>query len=114
MRENNNEFDFGKLLSIFKTNWIAIVIVTLVMGIVGFGYTKFFVSPTYSAKLLLCVSNTTEGSEEGSPDNKYYNQQDIVASNKLVNACKDIITSNSVLQAVAATSGVRSSIGALR
>ena len=110
MKENNNEFDFGKLLTIFKNNWIAIVVFALVLGVLGFGYTKFFVAPTYSAKLLLCVSNTTEGSEQYI----YYNQTDIIASNKLVNACKEIITSNSVLEEVAEKSGLDYSVGALR
>ena len=110
MRENNNEFDFGRLWAIFKTNWIVIVAVALALGILGFGYTKLFISPTYSAKLLLCVSNTTEGSDQYI----YYNQTDIVASNKLVNACKDIITSNSVLQEVAEKSRLDYSVGALK
>ena len=110
MRENNNEFDFGKLWSIFKTNWIVIVAFAITLGIVGFGYTKLFVSPTYSAKLLLCVSNTTEGSDQYA----YYNQTDIIASNKLVNACKDIITSDTVLEKVAKKSGLKYSTGALR
>lgn len=110
MRENNSEFDFRKLWLIFKNNWIVILVSTLVLGIVGFAYTTLFIDPTYSANLRLCVSNTTEGSDQYA----YYNQTDIVASNKLVNACKDIITSNTVLNEVAKKSGLDYSTGALR
>lgn len=110
MRENNKEFDFGKLWAIFKNNWIVIVICAVVLGAVGFAYTSLFVSPTYSAKLLLCVSNTTEGSQQYA----YYNQTDIIASNKLVNACREIITSERVLSEVIEKSGLDYSVDALR
>ena len=110
MKENNNEFDFRKLWSIFKTNWIVIVASALILGVIGFGYTKLFIAPTYSANLRLCVSNTTEGYEQYI----YYNQTDIMASNKLVNACKDIITSNNVLDEVVKKSGLDYTSGALR
>ncbi len=110
MKENNNEFDFRKLWTIFKNNWIVIVVCATVLSIVGFGYTSLFVSPTYSATLLLCVSNTTEGSDQY----VYYNQTDIVASNKLVNACREIITSDRVLGEVIEKSGLDYGITALR
>ncbi len=96
MRENTNEFDLGKLFAIFTSNWIVIAVTTVVLGLLGFFYSTFFISPTYSSNLLLCVSNTTSGSEQYI----YYNQTDILASNKLVNACGDIITSDSVLEKV--------------
>lgn len=110
MKENNKEFDFGKLWAIFKNNWIVIAICAVVLGTVGFTYTSLFVAPTYSAKLLLCVSNTTEGSKEYT----YYNQTDIIASNKLVNACREIITSDRVLGEVIQKSGLDYSVGTLR
>lgn len=110
MRENNNEFDLSKLFAIFKNNWVVIVATTVVLGLLGFFYTSFFVSPTYSSNLLLCVSNTTSGSEQY----VYYNQTDIMASNKLVNACGDIITSNSVLEKVSDRTGDKYSAGAIR
>ena len=110
MKENNKEFDFGKLWAIFKNNWIVIAICAVVLGAVGFTYTSLFVAPTYSAKLLLCVSNTTEGSKEYT----YYNQTDIIASNKLVNACREIITSDRVLGEVIQKSGLDYSVGTLR
>ena len=96
MRENNNEFDLGKLFTIFRINWVVIAVTTAVLGLLGFFYSTFFISPTYSSNLLVCVSNTTSGSEQYI----YYNQTDIMASNKLVKACGDIITSNSVLESV--------------
>ena len=110
MKENNNEFDLGKLFSIFRVNWVVIVVTTAVLGLIGFCYSTFFISPTYSSNLLLCVSNTTSGSEQYI----YYNQTDIMASNKLVNACGDIITSNSVLEKVSERVGSKYSTGAIR
>lgn len=110
MKENNNEFDFRKLWVIFKSNVIVIVACALVLAIVGFAYTSLFIAPTYSAKLLLCVSNTTEGSEQYA----YYNQTDIVASNKLVNACREIITSERVLSEVIEKSGLDYTVKTLR
>lgn len=110
MKENNNEFDLGKLFAIFRVNWVVIVLTTVVLGLIGFFYSTFFISPTYSSNLLLCVSNTTSGSEQYI----YYNQTDIMASNKLVNACGDIITSNSVLEKVSKKLGNKYSAGAIR
>jgi len=93
---------FGLVQSIFKRWWIVLVI-TLIAGVFSFGYSKFGITPLYSAKgtLYITVDNTLASQTGTGLD---YNS--ILAAQELTNTYSLILSSNTFYKIVAAESGL--------
>ena len=97
------EIDIFELIqSVFKRWWL-VLIVTIVAGSVGFGYSKFGITPLYSAKgtLYITIDNTAAAQGGTSLD---YNS--ILAAQELTNTYSLILSSNTFYKIVAAESGL--------
>ena len=97
------EIDIFELVqSIFKRWWL-VLIITIVAGAAGFGYSKFAITPLYSAKgtLYITIDNTAAAQGGTSLD---YNS--ILAAQELTNTYSLILSSNTFYKIVAAESGL--------
>ena len=102
-RNNENEIEIN-LLEVFqvllrKTH--VIIFFSLLLGVLSFAATYFFVTPQYLASTTLYVNNTSSNNESTT-----ITQSDLSASTQLVNTYSAIITSDMVLNQVIAEAGV--------
>lgn len=88
--------------ALWKRAWI-IILITLLFGCVGYGYTKLFVTPTYRAYFSIYINNTTLVNINS------VSSSDIAASIYLADTGADIIESNSVKKQVAEQADVDTS-----
>ena len=93
---------FELVQSIFKRWWL-VLIITIITGAAGFGYSKFGITPLYSAKgtLYITIDNTAAAHGGNSLD---YNS--ILAAQELTNTYSLILSSNTFYKIVAAESGL--------
>jgi len=100
MTETNEIFDSIDLVELFsvllRRIW-AIILSALIVGSLVFGYTYFFVSPTYQASTLLYVNNS-----DISVGNSSFSitSGDLSAAQKLVDTYVVILKSRTVLNEV--------------
>ncbi len=96
----NNQLDLKRIFTVLLANWLVIAIVALIFGAGAFAYTKFYVSPVYSADITMYVNNykSTGGNEPAKA-----NYTDINAAQMLVKTYTAITTSNSVIDEVSKT-----------
>ena len=97
-RQSNTEINLVPLFSaLFKKIWL-IILAAVVCGVLAFGATKFFVTPTYRCLFTAYVNNT-----QSQTTKDVLTSSDILASQELVQTYSKILTSNTVLMASAAT-----------
>lgn len=81
------------LLQMFLHHIVLIIIMTLIGGILAYGYVSFFVTPMYSTSAMILVQSsatfegTTTNSTQQSLSGEKVNTQDITSSNLLANTC---------------------------
>lgn len=97
------EIDIFELIQAVVKRWWLVLIITLVAGVVGFGYSKVGITPLYSAKgtLYITIDNTAAAHGGTSLD---YNS--ILAAQELTNTYSLILSSNTFYKIVAAESGL--------
>lgn len=91
--EKDLVIDLGQLLLSFLKRIWCIVLAAVVFGAGGFLYTKFAVTPVYSAGAMMIVNSEEDNS-------KYVSYENIRTSRELANTYSVIILSRSVLQTV--------------
>lgn len=97
------EIDIFELIQSVLKRWWLVLIVTIITGSIGFGYSKFGITPLYSAKgtLYITIDNTAAAHGGTSLD---YNS--ILAAQELTNTYSLILSSNTFYKKVAAVSGL--------
>lgn len=97
------EIDIFELMQAVFKRWWMVLIITIIAGSVGFGYSKFAITPLYSAKgtLYITIDNTAAAQGGTSLD---YNS--ILAAQELTNTYSLILSSNTFYKIVAAESGL--------
>lgn len=102
-RNNENEIEIN-LLEVFQVllrKAHVIIFFSLLLGVLTFAATYFFVTPQYLASTTLYVNNTSSNNESTT-----ITQSDLSASTQLVNTYSAIITSDMVLNQVIAKADV--------
>ena len=91
------DIDLRKILYMMRTKLVFIAIITIIFGTAAGLYTKFFISPTYSTSVSMCVYN--------SPDrvttDRVTTQSEITAAQQLVGTYMFALKSDLVLDKVA-------------
>ena len=105
MNDNNGEtvIDLFELLGLFiKKIWL-VIILTILGGVVAFGYSFFFIKPLYKSSALMYVNNSdiSVGSTSFS-----ISSTEINAAKSLVSTYTVILKSRSVINEVIRVSGV--------
>ena len=97
------EFDIFELVRSIIKRWWLVLVVTIIAGSLSFVYSKFGVTPLYSAKgtLYITIDNTAASFGGTSLD---YNS--ILAAQELTNTYSLILSSNTFYKIVAAESGL--------
>ncbi len=93
---------FGLIQAVLKRWWL-VLIVTIVAGTVSFGYTKFGITPLYSAKGTLYITIDNTAALQGGTSLDY---NSILAAQELTNTYSLILSSNTFYKIVAAESGL--------
>lgn len=97
------EIDLLKLASVLFRKSLIIILAAVIMASVAFGYTLFFVTPTYEATVSMYVNNS---SFSLGSTNFSISASELSASNSLVNIYLFILKSRTTLEDVAAKAGV--------
>ena len=107
MTEKKNdtvEIDLGKLLRLYLRHWWVIVLSILVVGGAALLYTANFITPLYRAEVTVYVSNSNNNNAQQQSD--YITGSNLTASQQLVSTYINIIRSDTVLEKVAASTGM--------
>ncbi len=109
------EIDLMKLLKLlWKRKWI-IIVVTLLFGIAFYCYSRFMITPTYRAGILMYVNNNNlKEVSENTYNANYISAADISASIQLVNTYAAIIKSENFMKDVVAELGMDINPSALK
>ena len=91
-QQNELEIDLVEVLLYLKSKLLVIVLTTLLLGAVGFAYSKFMIEPTYTASTRVYVLNKKEDS--------HLNSADLQLSTYLMEDYKILITGRNVTQEV--------------
>ena len=95
----NNELNLTVLFGIFKTRWLVLLIAGLLVAVLTFGYSKFFLTPQYRASAQLFV-DTRKVSADQAQAETFISSNQIAAAKELAKSYTHIIKTNSVLNAV--------------
>ena len=94
------EIDLKEILwSLLYKAWLIILVAALFAGAV-YAYTAYFVTPMYKAKVSIYVNNTTSGNTQSG-----VSSSDLTASQKLVKTYVNFLSTDTVLEKVAAEVG---------
>ncbi len=96
----NEEFNFGRIVSILLPKWPLIVISTILVGAMAFLYSTFLITPLYQAGGTLYISGDTDDVV------KDVNLSDLVLSQELAKTYGQILSSNTFFKEVAQESGL--------
>lgn len=92
------EIDLKELFEVFWKKKAIIILVTILFAIMGFGYTKYFVTPKYkSATTLLLVQNNSQGTSDEANE---ITQTDITLNQTLVSTYSVLVKSKNVIEQV--------------
>lgn len=103
MKENMNdnrdtvEIDLWKLMGMYLSRWKMIAVATVIAAVAAFAYTALMVTPLYRTGVMIYVNNI-----ESSQQIEYISAANLATSQQLVNTYKNIISSDTVLEEVAA------------
>lgn len=103
MKENMNdnrdtvEIDLWKLMGMYFSRWKLIAVATVVAAVAALAYTVLMVTPLYRTGVMIYVNNI-----ESSQKVEYISAANLATSQQLVNTYKNIISSDTVLEEVAA------------
>lgn len=103
MKENMNdnrdtvEIDLWKLMGMYFSRWKLIAVATVVATVVALAYTVLMVTPLYRTGVMIYVNNI-----ESNQKVEYISAANLATSQQLVNTYKNIISSDTVLEEVAA------------
>lgn len=103
MKENMNhnrdavEIDLWKLMGMYLSRWKMIAVATVIAAVATFAYTALMVTPLYRTGVMIYVNNI-----ESSQQIEYISAANLATSQQLVNTYKNIISSDTVLEEVAA------------
>lgn len=100
---NNGEIDLLALCRVLWKNVLAIALVGVIAGAAAFGFSAFFITPTYQATASLYVNNS---SFSFGATNFSISNSELSASNALVSTYIYILNSRTTLEDVIAESGV--------
>lgn len=104
------EIDFRKIFLKMRPKLIFVVIATIAVGIMAGAFTHFFIEEEYSAKIKMYVYSNSDRVTT----NSTITQNEITASQELVNTYIYILESDTVLNAVAEDLGLDISASKLR
>lgn len=93
--EKEYEINLVEIFIALKEKIILIILVTVIFGVVSYGATLFFVTPTYRSSFSLYVNNSTGDTKDT------LTSSDISAAKSLANTYSEIIVSRSVLMSAA-------------
>ncbi len=94
------ELDLKKTVLVLLSRARSIVGITLLCALAFFVFSNFFITPVYTSQTLLHVSNTTERKSS------IVTTSDVEVSRELLETCVVILNSRTVLDKVAAQSGL--------
>lgn len=103
MKENMNdnrdtvEIDLWKLMGMYFSRWKLIAVATVVAAVAALAYTVLMVTPLYRTGVMIYVNNI-----ESNQKVEYISAANLATSQQLVNTYKNIISSDTVLEEVAA------------
>lgn len=100
-RRDGMEIDLQKLLLAYLRKWWLIVGVAFVAGVVSLVITMNFITPLYRADVTVYVNNV-----RGDQQVEYISSSNLATAQRLVNTYINIIESDTVLEKVAAASGL--------
>ena len=95
------EIDLWKLIMVFVQRWKLIVASGLIMALLAFGYTAYFVTPLYRANVTIYVNNINANETI-----EYISASNLATAQQLVNTYVNMIRSNTVLEKVAESAGL--------
>lgn len=112
----NKDISIIELLKLLLKKWWIVVVVSIALGGLAFGYTKYYVSPTYLSRGMLYVTNTNVLNYEEIDilANRNLNLGDLVASQTLATTYIEILNSDSFMRTVSTNSGIYESPSKLR
>ena len=87
------ELSLLEILGLLKKNWLMIVIATLLVGVLAYGYTKFFIDPTYQSSSTVFIQPKVNENQVS------YNE--LLTNQRLIDTYTQIAKSNLVLTEVA-------------
>ena len=105
----NEEFSISNLANILLPKWPVILICTIIMAILSFGYSKVLIEPTYVASGTLYITGDID-SVSGSLK-QTTNLSDLMLSQELAKTYGQILSSNTFFKDVAKTSNMNFSYG---
>lgn len=105
----NEEFSISNLINILLPKLPVIIISTIIMAILSFGYSKFLTEPTYVASGTLYITGDID-SVSGSLK-QTTNLSDLMLSQELAKTYGQILSSNTFFKDVAKTSNMNLSYG---
>ena len=95
----NEEFSFSRIIATLMPKWPLILISTLLVGVLSFLYSTFFVTPIYQAGGTLYISGDTDDIIRD------VNLSDLMLSQELAKTYGQILSSNTFFKEVAEKSG---------
>lgn len=103
------DIDLRKIFYMMRTKVVYIILSTLLLAVAAGCFTHFFIAPTYSASILCNVKNNTDNSVS-----ENISQDNISASQQLVNTYMGLLESDRVMDKVAEELGMNESGNAVR
>ncbi|MBQ2896935.1 MAG: hypothetical protein IJE46_01240 [Clostridia bacterium] len=97
------EIDIWGLVQAVLKRWWLVAIITILSGSISFGYSKFAITPLYSARGTLYITIDNTASSHGGTSLDY---NSILAAQELTNTYSLILSSNTFYKIVAAESGL--------
>ena len=87
------ELSLMEILGLLKKNWIMIAVMTVLVGALAYGYTKFFIDPTYQSSSTVFIQPKVNENQVS------YNE--LLTNQRLIDTYTQIAKSNLVLTEVA-------------
>lgn len=97
----NEELNLKQIIEILLPKWVFILIATLSLGIIFYGYSNFMIEPVYVAQGTLYIS----GAADTSKGDKNAELSDLMISQELARTYGQILSSNTFFKTVADESG---------
>lgn len=106
----NEELNLKQIIEILLPKWVFILIATLTLGIIFYGYSNFLIEPVYVAQGTLYIS----GAADATKGDKNADLSDLMISQELARTYGQILSSNTFFKTVAEESGANYSFRQLQ
>lgn len=105
IRMENKTNNFTDLIQYLRKNMLTILILTLVFGGLGYGFTKYIITPTYTSNTTMIVGHSNQNNDPNNPQAAVELSQ-INANKALISTYSEIVKSKGIADRVIANLGL--------